>query len=150
MRTILKQCLIKQYISYCVLYFSKTCRKYQQEKLQHLSHCPRELHHFLHQSFNFPSADCSFGFVPWFEETGVSSSKYAFSGRVPALAIVVSCRHLHCRKAARLTDVHSRISHFWSEFSVLQDRFFVLFGNCNDAEETAESGNRYHRSWLVR
>ena len=86
-------------------------------------------------------------FVPWFEEIGVISSKYVFSGRVPALAIVVSCRQLHCDTTASLTDAHSC---FWSEFIVLLDRFFVLFGNSNDAKETAESGNGYHRSQLVK
>ena len=85
-------------------------------------------------SFDSSSTDYSFVFVPWLEEIGVSSSKYAFPGRVPALAIVGSCRQLCCRTTTPLTYTHSCISHFWSEFSILPGRFFVLFGNCNDAK----------------
>ena len=101
-------------------------------------------------SFNSSIADCSSVFLPWFKEIGVSYSKYWFSGRVPALAIVVSCRQLRCRTIAPLTDAYSHISHFWSAFSVLMEMFFILFENCNDSKETAESGNGYHCSQLVK
>lgn len=82
--------------------------------------------------------------------TGISSSKEAFSGRFPALAIVISCRQLRWHTTAPLADIHTPFSAFLSEFRPISEGLHFYFENFKAFNGTGGSSEGYHFFLLVK